>query len=435
MARFILFYLPPTGRDANSISLGYICASLQAQGISARIEDLTTEKPKSLNQIRSTIEEERPEFVGFSGYQANMFDILKITQSIKEVRPQIVTILGGPQVAFMPKDALWEMPSIDILCRGEGERIAPQIVHAVENQVPLTAVDGIVFRNNTGITETRTARLTPDLDLFPSPYQLDAFDLSGHTIVSMLTSRGCPFSCRFCFTPNYFRRTVQYHSPARVLEDISVCVAHGCRHIVFYDPSFTVDRDRVKSIMRGIIDYGWELSLWCETRTDLVDRDLLVLMAEAGMEQIAYGLEATSPSTLKAINKQLDLDRFKRTVQMTQDLGIKVDIFTLYALPEQTYEEACQTIEFVKSLGVKIFGNSAGQQLSLFFGTEFTDNPEKFGIHVQKEDRPLFLSPGIDFETDKMNATEIRQMRERLRGENINARLAMTSPKPLLRWG
>lgn len=425
MARFVLFYLPPTGRDANPISLGYICASLQARGISARIEDLTTGNPKTLAQIQSTINEERPDFAGFSGYQANMFEILKTARSLKEVRPQLITILGGPQAAFMPKDALREMPAIDILCRGEGERIAPEIVRAVETHASLAAVDGIVFRSDSMITETRAAGLTHDLDVFPSPYHFQAFNLSGHSIVAMLTSRGCPFSCRFCYTPNYFQNAVQYHSPERVLEDISVCVARDRRDIVFYDPSFTADRDRVKAIMRGIIDNGWELSLWCETRTDLVDRDLLVLMAEAGMKQIAYGLETINPSALRAANKQLDVDDFKRTIQITQDLGMGVEIFTLYALPRQTYEDALETVEFVKSLGVKLAGNSSGRQLSLYFGTEFTDNPEKFGIHVQGKPRALFLSPGVDFETDDMNAEEIRQLWKRLRYENMNARLSM----------
>ncbi len=419
MIRGILFHLPPTGRDAFPISLGYIAASLEANGVDVHIEDLTRKGTGGADRTRALVRDREPDFGGFSAYQANIESIFQIAGTVKNVDPGIVTVLGGPQAAFMPREALRQMPMVDILCRGEGETILPMLVRCIERKLPLEGVDGIVHRVGSSIDETSPAPLTKDLDRFPSPYAAGVFDFRDHSIASMLTSRGCPFSCSFCYTPKFYRSEVQVHSVEHVLGDIQTCLASGVNTICFYDPSFTVDRIRVQRIMRGIVDRGWKVSLWCETRADLVDRETLALMAAAGMKEIAYGLEATNPETLDAIQKHIDCRKFADTVRLTQDLGIEVEVFTLYALPKQTYEAALQTIDFLRNLGIRLRGNSSGQQMSLFFGTDMWRSPEAFGIRPVEKDRPLFLSPGQEFVTDCMNADEIGKIKKILDEEHL----------------
>lgn len=423
--RVLLFHLPPSGRDAFPISLGYIAVSLRAYGVSVRIVDLTTGGPYSPQWIEDLLAWESPELLGFSGYQVNMDAILGLAGLAKAINPRIVTVLGGPQATFMPRDALSQITSIDILCRGEGETITPKIVQALDNDFPLSSVAGIVFRDGDEIVETPPAPLTVHLDRFPSPYRNQVFDFSEHAVASLLTSRGCPYSCRFCYTPKFYGKKVHYHSPGRVIEDLGLCVDNGIHEVVFYDPSFTVDAPRVRAIMQGILDHGWNLSIWCETRTDLVDRQLLSLMARAGVKRIAYGLESIQPHTLEMVNKRLDLRQFAHKIRETQEAGIEVEIYTLFGLPGQTSDGAMKTSEYVKSLGVRLIGNSSGQQLSLFFGTDITARPEDFGIRVHERVRPLYVSPGNEFETDHMTGEEISKLGEVLKEENLLAHVTM----------
>ncbi|MFH0790156.1 MAG: hypothetical protein V2A64_00825, partial [Candidatus Omnitrophota bacterium] len=110
--------------------------------------------------------------------------------------------------------------------------------------------------------------------------------------------------------------------------------------------------------------------------------------------------------------KPLDLNRFEEIVKFTQEAGIEPEIFTLYGLPKQNIESCFKTLDFLKRLGIKIAGNSAGQQLHLFFGTDIADAPARYGICLLKKRRPLYLSPGTDFVTEQMKRRDIVKIEE-----------------------
>jgi radical SAM superfamily enzyme YgiQ (UPF0313 family) len=159
--------------------------------------------------------------------------------------------------------------------------------------------------------------------------------------------------------------------------------------------------------MQGIIKKRWKVEIWCETRSDLVDAQLIRLMAKAGVKYIAYGLESVDQDVNKALNKPIDLRQFAEIIKMTQSAGIEPEVFTLYGLPKQTRESALRTLRFLRGLGVKISYNSAGQQLFLFFGTDVFNHPRKYGIRLLKKRAPMYLSAGTDFETDWMTKKDI----------------------------
>jgi radical SAM superfamily enzyme YgiQ (UPF0313 family) len=125
------------------------------------------------------------------------------------------------------------------------------------------------------------------------------------------------------------------------------------------------------------------------------------------VKYLAYGLESVDPAVNRAINKRIDLRQFEETIRLTQSAGIEVEVFTLYGLPKQTRQSCLKTLSFLQDLGVKIIGNSAGQQLILFFGTDVLDNPRKYGIRLFKKRRPLYFSAGADFQTDWMTTRDI----------------------------
>jgi anaerobic magnesium-protoporphyrin IX monomethyl ester cyclase len=285
--------------------------------------------------------------------------------------------------------------------------VLPELVNCLAGKGDITRVKGIVFRLEDGIYETEPGPLARSLDTFPSPYQNGVFRWSDHGGAAMLTSRGCTYNCGFCYTPAAFSRTIRAHSTRRVLDDMNACVKNGIRRFFFADPSFTLDKKRVRTIMRGIIRKRWKVDIWCETRSDLVDPELISLMAKAGVKYIAYGLESVDPVVNRAFNKRIDLRQFAETIRMTRAAGIEPEVFTLYGLPKQTRESALKTLDFLVELGVKISCNSAGQQLFLFFGTDVFNHPRKYGIRLLKKRAPLYLSSGVDFETDWMTKDDI----------------------------
>jgi len=405
--RVLLFNLPPLGGDLFPISLGYIAASLARHNIDsviAEIDSLTTLTDKSISRF---VFKFKPAVVGLAAYQANVSLAMRLAKLIKMCDPSIVVVLGGPQATFMPGLALTQMPDVDVISRGEGEVVLPALINCLEKQGDITKVKGIVVKLEDGIYETASQPLVRNLDTFPSPYQTGVFRWRDHTGAAMLTSRGCTYTCNFCYTPRAFNRTIRAHSLHRVLADMNVCVKNGIRRFFFADPSFTFNKKRASAIMRGIIKKRWKIEIWCETRADLVDAGLLNLMARAGVKHLAYGLESVDPVVNRAINKRIDLRQFEETVRLTQAAGIEAEVFTLYGLPHQTRESALETLSFLQHLGVTITGNSSGQQLNLFFGTDILDNPRKYGIRLFKKRRPLYCSAVVDFHTDWMTTRDI----------------------------
>lgn len=406
-SKVLLFNLPPLGGDLFPVSIGYIAASLARRGIESVICEIPSDTALTDQEICDYILEYKPAVVGIAVYQINIRMADWLAKLVKHCDPGIVVAIGGPQATFMPSEALSHMRGVDVMIRGEGETVLPELVDSIERSRDLAEVKGIVFKSGKRICETAARPLVRDLDDLPSPYQSGVFRWKDHTGAAMLTSRGCTYNCGFCYTPGAFGRTIRAHSVRRVLGDMKVCYRHGLRRFFFADPSFTFDKERVRAIMRGIIKNRWEVEIWCETRSDLVDERLLALMAKAGVTYIAYGLESVDPVVNKVLNKRIDPRKFAETIRMTQAAGIEPEVFTLYGLPKQTRESALQTLRYLQGLGVKIVHNSAGQQLYLFFGTDVFNNPGKYGLRVLDKRRPPFVSPGTDFETEWMTKKDI----------------------------
>ncbi len=405
--KVIIYNLPPSGGDLFPISLGYIAASLKACGVDGVVAEIDVVTKRTGQEIADFVTEYKPLVVGFSVYQVNIELALQLAKVVKTIDPDIVVVFGGPQATFMPKEALRQMPDVDVIMRGEGEVVWPALVKCLVQNSDPARIKGIVFMRDDLVIETLLAPLIKDLDTLPSPYASGVFDLCQHEAAAMLTSRGCCFNCVFCYTPRAFHRTIRAHSTQRVLSDMSICVKAGIKRFFFADPSFTYDKKRVMAIMRGIIKRRWKVQIWCETRTDLINPPLLALMAKAGVTHIAYGLESADPVVNKILRKPIDLARFEKIVKFTQFVGIEAEAFTLYGLPGQTKQSCLKTLDFLKRLGIKIIGNSAGQQLHLFFGTDIDDDPMRYGISFSKKRRPLYLSAGTDFVTKCMSRRDI----------------------------
>ncbi|MCD6319694.1 MAG: B12-binding domain-containing radical SAM protein [Candidatus Desulfofervidaceae bacterium] len=409
--KVLLVEVNPFSPPTLPISLGYIAAFLKKHGFQTKILTISEQTEYSLNSLSNFIRDFSPQLVGFSVFQRNILYVLGLASFVKSLNPEIKVALGGPQITFMPSEALKQMPMVDYLCRSEGEFALLSIAQAIAGGNPENGIRGTTYRVGEEIVEGEPIEGFEDLDEYPSPHLMDVFDYTSVEEVIMLSSRGCPYNCIFCYTPQAFNHKIRFHSIERVIEEIKWVIKKGKNCFWFADPNFSFRGERVHQLLDEIIRQELKVSMWLETRVDLINEDMIKKMKRAGVHTIAYGLESASKRILKIIKKKTSLEQLERAISFAQKYDIEVELFSLFGLPGETFAEAVQTLEFVKSHGIKIQGNSNAQQMQLYFGTPLTRNYAQYGIKPLPEKRPAYISIGDRYETETMSREEIEKIK------------------------
>lgn len=396
--------------DAIPISCGYILANLEHHNFSGFILGDYKGTPLSPRTLAAAIKTLKPLALGFSVYEENINRVRALASFAKDVKKDLLVVLGGPQITFMPGEALLQMPEVDVLSRGEGEVVMLDLARALEAGEGLSRVHGISYKKHGEVVDTPCRPGSKHLDDYPSPYLNNSIDPTGKERVMLFTSRGCSSPCTFCYTTRASNSTVRFHSVQRTIDEMIFLRKKGINDFWFADPNFAYSRERLEQLLQAIVDQVPGAGFWCQTRYNLVDSALLGLLKKAGAHTIAFGLESAHPPTLKKIRKGLNLEKMAEAVYLAQQSGINVELFTQFGLPGDTVESSLKTLDFVRSNGVSINGNSISQQMHLFFGTPVSDKPAKHGIKPHKITRPAYQSICRDFHTENMSEEDIRRM-------------------------
>ncbi len=409
--KIFLLEFNPFQPEQTPISLGYLAALASRNGHRAEVLVLGSDSRMSLSEFSDRIRRFRPDIVGFSAYQRNIFLVNGWAKWIKQLLPECTTIIGGPQAVFMPTEALEELPFLDLICRSEGERALLELVRRKSEgkgtEEPLPGWSG---RGRETLWDGVPLEGAQDLDEYPSPYLEGTVNLQGLEEAILLASRGCPYRCAFCYTPAAFGKKMRLHSVDRVLEEMEWIARNGVRRFWFADPSFTFHAERVHHMLDEILARDVKAEIWLETRVDLVDEHLLGKMKRAGVHTVAYGLESASEEVLKKIRKPLDLERVQQAIRFAQQAEIKVELFSQYGLPGERYEDALRTLRFVQENQVPVRGNTNPQQMQIYFGTDIQRHPETYGVVPFEETFPPYLSVGSRYETRWMRTEEIQEV-------------------------
>jgi radical SAM superfamily enzyme YgiQ (UPF0313 family) len=417
----LLIDLSPFTEVVTPVSLGHVGAALAGCGHDVEVVSIGASSTVSLTGLESLLEQLQPRLVGFGAYQRNLPQIVALARLIKQTLPRASIVLGGPQASLMPDEGLAALPDIDFLCRGEGEAVIEVIAEAVLSGDASQPVPGATRRLADGEILTGP-RIEPprDLDEHPSPWLSGILDPSALSESIMLTSRGCPHNCVFCYTPAAFDRQLRYNSIDRVLEEITYVAKRGSGRLWFADPNFSFSEKRVVGILEGILTRNLEVEMWIETRADMLSPELIRLMKRAGVYLVAMGLESASPKVLPGLDKNLRPERVREAARLALDAGLDVELFSQYALPNEEPVDAMATLQFVKDCGVKIQGNSNAQQMQIYFGSEICSDPARYGVTPLRESFPPYLSIGTEFETRWMPKHEIDRIKKAWRAESLD---------------
>ena len=338
-------------------SLAYL-AAMVPDGMTVRIIDAVAEE-LSADEFFEQIRTEKPKFY-VTYITGTTFDIdVRGVQAAKAIGA--VTIAVGTHVSAVPQNTLELVPELDAVIRHEPEMSFRDIIDNVRAGLPLSGIPGTAARDQDGKVLLASDRpLLKSLDELPIPRQhllpLDKYKMPflGSRYVWVLTNRGCPYSCTYCFEGVVWGKSVRYRSAQSIFKELQYLAEHNVRNVLFLADLFTYDKKGVKELCELIISSGLKVRWTCNSRVDTLDEEQLIMMKKAGCWLVAFGIESGSQKVLDNVKKDAKVEDAARTIRMCNKHGVRTWGYFIIGLPGENRETVRQTIDFAKSIPLDI---------------------------------------------------------------------------------
>jgi anaerobic magnesium-protoporphyrin IX monomethyl ester cyclase len=380
-------FYPISETPSPPLGLAYLAAALEAAGMEVRVLDLVV-RPFTVEMLAEVLAEFRPRIVGATAVTMTVDAALAVIADVKRLRPDVVTVVGGPHVTFCAAETLAACPALDVVAIGEGEETVVDLGRAVRAGTGLAGVRGIVFREGGGVRVTARRRRIRDLDRLPLPARhllpLGRYRALGMPI-SMITSRGCPHRCIFCVGRRMVGARMRLRTPVRVVDELEAIAALGFHQVNIADDLFTADAGRCAAVCDEILRRGLNLRWTAFARVDTVDRELLARMRAAGCTAVSFGIESGNPGILKTVRKGITLAQVEAAVRMCAEAGVAALASFILGLPGETPETIEETAAFARRLEAEglIYGYHL---LAPFPGTRVRERSREYGLRVLTDD-------------------------------------------------
>ncbi|HBH01299.1 MAG: radical SAM protein [Candidatus Rokubacteria bacterium RBG_16_73_20] len=348
---------------------GYVCQGLTVEEILARI-------PRDTDVI------------GFSAMFSGEWPVQReLIAATRREFPKAVIVAGGEHITALPEYSLHDCPALDVCVRGEGEHTFLELLECLSEGRDLGTVNGIAyldgdgrFRANDHMPRIRELARIPWPD-WPEGY-LEKFWAAGKSYgiaserdMPLLVSRGCPYQCTFCSSPQMWTTLYRLRDADDVIAEIEhYRTRYAITSLQLYDltaitkKSWTVEFAN-KLTARGI-DLKW--SLPSGTRSEALDHETLGLLKRTGCSYLVYAPESGSPNTLQMIKKKIQLPRITASILEAKRQGIVVRTNLIIGFPHETRRDVFQTIRYGLMLAARGADEVSINILSPYPGSELT---------------------------------------------------------------
>ena len=337
------------------LGIGYLAAYLEKNGYEVKVIDCQVNYP-SPKQLASELEKNEPDLVGLTCATLTYKPALEIVKIAKEVRPDCLTVMGGPHVTVLDEQTMAEPNAPDVVARGEGEQTLLELaaIASKPDASSLGKVDGVTFKIDNKLVRTKDREFIQNLDDLPHPaydhFELRGYKFSGKMYLPIITSRGCPFNCAFCLASKMCGHGFRARSPKKVVDELEwLRDEWDADAFAFYDDTFTFEKKRAYDICQEIIDRKITLPWDCRTRVDQVTVEMLGKMKRANCKLIHYGVESGSQKMLNLMRKGTTVEQNARAIKLTKEAGIGAAISVVVGYPGETPEILQQTVDFMNN--------------------------------------------------------------------------------------
>lgn len=317
----------------------------------------------------------------------------------KKKNPKGKVIVGGPHATFHAEECLeWA----DVVVRNEGDRTLPELIEKLEKNKSPKGVKGISYKIKGRIINEKTREPLTEAEMSSLP--LPFFEESIRKKIDVLTistSRGCPFNCNFCAVTILYGKRYRRKSNESIIRELKVLAKQPQKNIFFIDDNFAGNPEATKDLLRKMIALGLNNKKYTiqASVNSAFDPELLRLMKKAGVFAACIGVESINEETLRGFNKKTSAERNKEAIKLFRKAGIWVHAMMMIGGDGDTRENIKKTLDWAKD-------NCDSAQFfapTPIVGTEFSEQMEKQNRVINKESyiydgqhvviRPKNLSP------------------------------------------
>jgi radical SAM superfamily enzyme YgiQ (UPF0313 family) len=395
----VLMVLPPNPIlvvPTAQISLGplYVAASLRDKNVKVNIADLRDGCASDI------LDYGRYDIYGFTATSPEYPNARDMAYLVKEKYEKATTVIGGPHATIMPEECVKDF---DAVIAGEGEESIFKVIdgaRGIINSNLINPIDDIPF---------------PARDLVPMDGAFSKEIYPGYRYgegpkgTSLITSRGCPYSCSFCSNVD---RKIRYRSPENVVAEVKHIInRHKCRHFRMVDDNFTLNKQRLMKICEMLKPL--KIHYRGHTRSMLMDEDMAEALKESGCEEMALGVEVADDYILEKLNKREKVEDHLKAIECIKKAGLRAKVYLMCATPFFNWD----TVEKQKEFMMK----AKPDRWSLWTFVPFPScdiyrNPDKYGVRILEKDYTKWWICIDDpvIETDCATQEELKQQRKTL---------------------
>jgi len=328
-----LLLLPPLANKAMTpsppVGLAYLAAVLKSKSI-----QVSTITPSSdnleLEQTVQNIIDKKPDVLAITVSTPAFNNTVTIAKRVKKSLYDVKIISGGPHATLFPADMIHN--GIDIVVRGEGEQTIADLIRYFEGKTNIASIDGISYKHNGQIVNNKQRALIKDLDNIPFPAweffpikKYESLFKKSKISLPVLTSRGCPGRCTFCYK-GIFGSRLRVRSPENVLKEVVYLKdSFQIEEFSIIDDCFTIIPRRTiefcNLMLKNEIRIPWTLP--AGIRVDTASEELFRKLKEAGCYRVGFGIETGNADIMKSIKKGITLEQAQNAVALSKKFGIE----------------------------------------------------------------------------------------------------------------
>ena len=387
--------------------IGYLSEFLTANGIENDVFDLNVAK-NTEKKLYEKIRRFGPGLVGFSMMSLNYKYNYGVLTRIKELFPEVRVAAGGAHVSTMREEVLKNCSAIDYGVVLEGEYTLLELCRGVE----LSTVKGLIYRVGGEIIYNGDRPFIQDLDSLPYP-RYKKFDKGDYSsLISLFSSRGCPFECTYCPVQLAIGRRFVTRSAKNVVDELEHHYNLGYREFSFRDDNFTLIQERVYEVCDEIERRKLKsLYLMCDNgvRADKIDYNILKRMKEVGFRMIGLGVESGEDRILKSLKKSATVKTMDDAIKTACDLGYIVELYFLIGAPGETWQDFEKTVSLATRYPIMI---ASFYHILPYPSTELFESVKKSGYLLrapeeylndgsQRANTPFLSTPEFPYELRK----------------------------------